>query len=132
MLAIAIGVSLGLFVIGLFLLLKEINKQIMYGLILASIGFLYVGFCWTNLRLFIVCSLQAVVFLFLAYYGSKKSMLILATGYILHGIWDLAFEQVYSTELLPPHYNLFCLAIDFTMGIYLFYLYFQRQRSSSW
>ena len=51
-----------------------------------------------------------------------RNALLLAAGYFLHGIWDLAFGLWASSKLLPPHYDLFCLAIDFTMGLYLLLL----------
>jgi hypothetical protein len=129
MIALIIGVSLGLTIIGFIALLKHLNKHTIYGLILSAIGFLYVGFTWTDLFSVIVCGLQAVVFLFIAYYGSQNRMALLGTGYVLHGIWDLAFNQITSSTLIPPHYDLFCMAIDFTMGFYLIILSVKKEAS---
>lgn len=129
--ALFIGIVSGLFIIGLIKLMKNIEEQLIFGLILSAIGFLYVGFTWTDLPLFGICCLQAIIFLFMAYYGSKKSMLLLAGGYCLHGMWDLAFDQIISTRLIPPHYDLFCLSIDFTIGFYLFILYYKNEKSIS-
>ena len=114
-----IGISSGLLIILLFGILKQFDKKVIYGLILSGIGFLYVGFAWTDLQALIVNSIQAVVFLFLAYYGIKKSVYILAAGYFLHGCWDIAYHFFNEPGLIPPHYDLFCLSIDFTIGIYL-------------
>lgn len=50
MTAALIGISSGLVVIFLFILLKQFDKKLIYGLILCGIGFLYVGFTWTNLQ----------------------------------------------------------------------------------
>jgi hypothetical protein len=63
--------------------------------------------------------IQAVVFLFIAWYGIRRSLYILAAGYFLHGTWDLIYNLFPETNLIPPHYDLFCLSIDFTIGFYL-------------
>ena len=114
-----IGISSGLLLILLFSIFKQFDKKIIYGLILSGIGFLYVGFVWTDLQALVVNSIQAVVFLFLAYYGIKRSIYILAAGYFLHGSWDIAYHFINDPGLIPPHYDLFCLSIDFTIGFYL-------------
>ena len=117
--AIIIGVSLGCLVILTFTVLKGFNKATVYGLILAAIGFLYVGFTWSNMQELIVNIVQAIVFFFIAYYGIKKSIYISAAGYFLHGTWDLVYNLFPNENLIPPHYDLFCWSIDFTMGFYL-------------
>jgi hypothetical protein len=131
MTAIIIGISSGLLIIWTIKFLRYLDKQIIYGLILSAIGFLYVGFCWTDVFSLIVCSVQSVLFLLIAYYGMKKSLLLLAGGYFLHGIWDLAFDLISSSRLIPPHYDLFCLSIDFTTGFYLIVLYRKNEKSIS-
>jgi hypothetical protein len=114
-----IGISSGFLIILVFSILKQFDKKIIYGLILSGIGFLYVGFVWTDLPALIVNSIQAVVFVLLAYYGIKKNLNILAAGYFLHGSWDIAYGFFNEPGLIPPHYDWFCLSIDFTIGIYL-------------
>jgi hypothetical protein len=44
MIPIIIGISSGLTVILIFALVKRLDKQTIYGLMLSGIGFLYVGF----------------------------------------------------------------------------------------
>ncbi|WP_332737564.1 DUF6010 family protein [Flavihumibacter sp.] len=122
MTAALIGISSGLVIIFLFILLKQFDKKLIYGLILCGIGFLYVGFTWTNLPALIVNCIQAVVFMFLAYYGVKKSLYLLAGGYFLHGTWDLLYHLFQDPGLIPPQYDLFCLSIDFTIGFYILLL----------
>ncbi len=119
MTSLIIGISSGILIIFLFEILKRFDKQVVYGLILTGIGFLYIGFTWTDLESLIINSVQAFLFVLLAYYGIKKSIYILALGYFLHGIWDLAYDLLGEPDLIPPHYDLFCLSIDFTIGIYL-------------
>lgn len=126
MTAIIIGIISGLLVIGTISLLKQINKPLIYGLILTGIGYLYVGYNWTNTSALIISSIQSVVFLFITYYGVQKSILVLAAGYFLHGIWDLLFDLFPYSGLMPPHYDFFCLTIDFVIGIYLIILHYRR------
>ena len=120
--SILIGISSGFIVILVINLLKQLEKKTMYGLILSGIGFLYVGFTWTDLTSIIITSFQAIVFLLISYYGIRKSLYILAAGYFLHGIWDFAYNLLPDLHLIPPHYDLFCLSIDFTIGFYLLIL----------
>ncbi|MEQ1677190.1 MAG: DUF6010 family protein [Chitinophagaceae bacterium] len=122
MTSLIIGISTGVLLIIALVMLKRIDKQLFYGLVLTGIGFLYVGFTWTDLESLIINSIQAVVFVLLAYYGIQRSIYILAIGYFLHGTWDLAYDLLGQPDLLPPHYDLFCLSVDFTIGIYLLIL----------
>lgn len=128
MIAALIGIGLGIFVILLIGFLKQLDKKLIYGLILTGIGFIYVGFVWTDLQALIVSCIQAVFFLFLSYYGVKKNVYILAAGYFLHGCWDIAYHLFNNPGLIPPHYDWFCLSIDFTIGAYI--LLIKKQLSS--
>jgi hypothetical protein len=129
MTSMVIGISSGILIVLLFAVLKNLDKKVIYGLILSGIGFLYVGFVWTDLQAFVVSSIQAIIFVFIAYYGIKKSLYILAGGYFLHGCWDLAFSLFEESKLLPPHYDVFCLSLDFIIGIYM--LFFNKDFSKA-
>jgi Family of unknown function (DUF6010) len=118
MISIIIGISSGFLTILLVSILKYLDKKIIYALILSGIGFLYVGFTWADISSLIITALQAIFFLFVAYHG-VKNLYFLAAGYFLHGLWDLAYDFFRLPNLRPPHYDLFCLSIDFTIGIYL-------------
>ncbi len=120
-----IGISSGLLIILLFSILKQLDKMVMYGLILSGIGFLYVGFVWTDIGALIVNAIQAMLFIFLAYFGIKKSVYILVLGYFLHGCWDLAYDLFAEPGLIPPNYDLFCSTLDFIVGAYI--LVFKNQ-----
>ena len=85
MLPVIIGISSGLLVILIIALLKQVDKPTIYGLILSGIGFLYVGFTWSDTRALIITCIQAIVFLFIAWYGIRRSLYVLAAGYFLHG-----------------------------------------------
>src|SRR5690606_38799228 len=119
MTAAIIGITSGLLIILVFILLKQFNKLLIYGLILSGIGFLYVGFAWSDTRALIINAVQAILFVFIAYYGIKKGMVILAAGYFLHGTWDLLYHMFQDPGLIPPEYDLFCMSLDFTIGFYL-------------
>jgi len=62
MIAAIIGISLGIVVIFLISILKSLDKKLMYALILSGIGFLYVGFTWTDKLSLSVTTIQAVFF----------------------------------------------------------------------
>ena len=126
MISVIIGIFSGLFSILIIALLKRLDKQTVYGLILSGIGFLYVGFTWSDTRAVIINGVQAVFFLLIAGYGTRKGLYILAAGYFLHGIWDLVYNLFPGSNLIPPHYDLFCLSFDFVIG---FYLLFTRYKS---
>ena len=119
MIPVFIGIVSGVLVILIFYLLKQFDKAMMYGLILSGIGFLYVGFTWSDTTALIVNCVQAIFFLFFAAYGIRKDLYILAIGYFLHGTWDMVYNLFPGSNLIPPHYDLFCLSIDFTIGLYL-------------
>ena len=130
MIPVIIGISSGLFVILIIALLKQLDKPIVYGLILSGIGFLYVGFTWSDITALIITCAQAVFFLFIACYGIKQSLYILGAGYFLHGIWDLLYNLFPASSLIPPHYDLFCLSIDFTIGAYLLLIRYRKVKVS--
>lgn len=127
--ATLIGVSASLFTILIFTLLKRFDKNVIYGLILAAIGFLYVGYTWSDISALIMNLLQALFFLILAYFGIKKNSYYLIAGYILHGGWDFMYVHVGDPELIPPDYDWFCSTYDFILGFYLLILKFQMNRN---
>ena len=120
--AALIGISAGVITIFIIAMLK-LERPITYALILSGIGFLYVGYTWTDLSTVITTSIQAIFFLFCAYAGVKKNIYFLIAGYFLHGAWDLVYPFFFSSSLIPPHYDMFCLSIDFVMGFYLLKIY---------
>ena len=130
MIPVFIGFVSGLFVILIVYLLKQFDKAVIYGLILTGIGFLYVGFTWSDTTALIINCGQAVFFLLMAAYGIKKDLYILAVGYFLHGTWDMIYNLFPGSSLIPPHYDLFCLSIDFTIGIYLIMIRYRKVKAS--
>ena len=119
MLSALIGLAAGLFTILTFRSLKAVNQTILYGVMLSGIGCIYVGFTWSSWEALAVNVLQATVFALIAFLGIKKSKKFIIAGYFLHGIWDLSYGLFFSSTLIPPHYDLFCLVFDFVVGFYL-------------
>lgn len=130
MIAALIGIGSGFVMILLFSVLKQFNKTIIYGLILCAIGFLYVGYVWTDLSALVINSIQAVAFLFIAYIGIRINTSFLAIGYFLHGTWDILYHLFQDSNMIPPHYDVFCLSIDFTIGTYLLILSYRYNKLS--
>jgi vacuolar-type H+-ATPase subunit I/STV1 len=125
-LALIIGILLGLGSIMFSRLLKGLDERTFYALILSAIGALYVGFSWTDISSLIINIIQCFFFGALAYFGIKKSVYFLATGFILHGIFDIAYSFFPGSRLIPPHYDLFCISVDWVIGFYLFLIKYKQ------
>jgi len=119
----------GLFTILVFTIFKRLDKNVIYGLILAAIGFLYVGYTWSDISALIINLLQALLFLMLAYFGIKKNSNYMIAGYFLHGLWDFMYGHVGDPSLIPPDYDWFCSTYDFIIGFYLLVLKFPLNRN---
>lgn len=128
--ATLIGISAGVFTLLIFAFFKRLDKDLIYGLILAAIGFLYVGYTWSDISALIMNLLQALFFLMLAYFGVKKNSYYLIAGYFLHGLWDFMYGHVGDPGLIPPDYDWFCSTYDFIIGFYLLILKVQMNRNA--
>src|SRR5258705_12295282 len=92
MIAVFIGISSALLIILMIAFFSRRDKQIIYGLILSGIGFLYIGFTWSDAGVVLINGAQAVLFMFISWWGIRKGPYILAAGYFLHGSWDLVYD----------------------------------------
>ena len=128
MIAAIIGILSGILVIVIIRLLKTLDNRTTYGLVLTGIGFLYVGFTWSHLESLVTNAIQAIAFLLLANLGIRKNEAYLIAGFFLHGTWDLIYPLFSTADLIPPHYDVFCLSIDFTIGFYLIYEMVKKHR----
>ncbi|HYD92430.1 MAG TPA: DUF6010 family protein [Flavobacterium sp.] len=131
MIAFLIGLSSSLLTILLFTIFKKFDKRTVYGLILMGIGFLYIGYTWTDLPTAALSGAQALFFMTLAYLGIMRSYWFLIAGYIMHGLWDFLYPVFANPDLLPPDYDYFCFTYDVVVGLYLLFYYFKRVRISS-
>lgn len=128
--AVLIGIGSGLLSIFTILQLRKLDEVTIYAFILVGIGYLYVGFTWSDTASLVICSVQALIFMLIAYFG-MRNIYVLAGGFFLHGIWDIIFGLFPVSSLIPPHYDLFCLSIDFVMGLYLILVGYRRSRTSN-
>ena len=117
--SVIIGLVSGIFLAVALVLFRKTHSQLIYGLTLTGIGFLYVGFTWSDLPSLVISAIQAFVFLLLAYQGVRKHAGFLPLGFFLHGAWDLLYTPFDTPGLIPPHYDAFCLTFDFVIGFYL-------------
>lgn len=127
MTATLIGLVSSLITILIFTFLKRIDKNTIYGLILMGIGFLYIGYTWTDIDTAVMSLVQALFFMVLAYLGIKRSYWFLVVGYLLHGLWDFVYPLVANPDLLPPDYDYFCFTYDFIVGLYLFIINYRAK-----
>ena len=125
-LALIIGLSLGFISILFSRLLKQLDETIFYGLLLAVIGALYVGYTWTDTTSFIINCIQCFFFGTLAYLGIKRNAYLLAAGFVLHGIFDIIYGLFPLPDLRPPHYDVFCISVDWVIGVYLFIIAYRQ------
>lgn len=59
----------------------------------------------------------------LAYkYGSIKGLIILAIGFVAHGIYDVVHLSLYPHSVAPIWWPEFCGSVDILLGIYMLYL----------
>lgn len=114
-----LGIATTMAVIGLVEILRFFEKRLIGALTLAGIAFIYIGFSWGDIPSLIYSIVGVAVFFTLSYLGYKKNFILIITGLIIHGIWDILFPIFSSTA--PEGYGVFCLTIDILLAIY-FYL----------
>jgi len=108
---------------------KYIPHRLAASTILIAIAFIYVGFALqgntaSSATMEIIA---AVVFYIIAVTGYLKYEKLLPAGIILHGVWDIAHHLGFSETRIPDYYPVFCLSIDFVIGIY-FWIIFSRRK----
>lgn len=106
---------------------RKIDLKFYASLNLAVIPFIYIGFSVEPQSLMLTVP-AAAFFLFFAYWGYKKSYMLIVLGLALHGLWDLLFPLV---SIVAPHgYDVFCITIDELLALY-FYLKLRPNKSSN-
>src|SRR5215210_6691358 len=112
------------------LLSKHFSAKLAAATILCSIAFIYVGFSLkgNTIGLIVLEVLIAVVFYLIAVVGYSKNNSLIAYGIVLHGVWDILHHQASFVKTdIPDYYPLYCLIVDFLLGVY-FFLVFKRQK----
>ena len=87
--------------------------------LLAAIAGVYIGIglMVPDRTLVAIETAAACFFLFLAIAGLLYSPLILATGYFLHGLWDLAHHPRYLRSPGPWWYKPLCISYDWLVAV---------------
>ena len=105
-------------VIGFAEIFRKMDLKFFASLNLAVIPFIYIGFSIDPHSLMLTVP-SASLFVFLAYWGYKKSYMFTVVGLVLHGLWDVLFPLV--STVAPHGYDVFCITIDVLLALY-FYL----------
>jgi uncharacterized protein DUF6010 len=113
-----IGIITAIAIIGLLEIARFLEKRLVGALTLVGIAFIYIGFSWSEILSLTYSILGAALFFALSYFGYKKNFILIIVGLILHGIWDMLFPLFSSTA--PEGYGIFCLTVDFLLGIYFY------------
>ena len=97
---------------------------------------IYVGFALFGLvtgtasaNWFLVELIGLAIYFAFAYLGFKKSAALLAVGWALHVVWDLAFHSSGTVDFVPTFYPGVCLGFDLTFAAYIFYRFYLRYRN---
>ncbi|MCK5353120.1 hypothetical protein KAJ77_11075 [bacterium] len=113
------GAALALFTAGVIFTLPDGSAQALLAILLAAIAGVYIGIgLMVRDRLLVTLETTvALFFTFLALTGLLTSPAILALGYFLHGVWDLAHHPRYLRSPGPWWYKPLCLTYDWLVAI---------------
>lgn len=95
-----------------------LEKRLVGAMTLVGIAFIYIGFSWSDVPSLIYSILGVALFFTLAYFGYKKNFILVITGLLLHGIWDVLFP--YLSSAAPEGYDIFCITIDILLAPYFY------------
>jgi hypothetical protein len=113
-----IGLATTIAIIGFLELFKTLDKRLLGAFTLGGIGFIYVGFAWSDLPSLITTVVGVAFFLALSYLGYKRNFHFIIIGLIVHGLWDILYPLFFETA--PEGYDIFCITIDVLLAIYFF------------
>lgn len=116
----AVGLVLGLVSDAITALLTEAQAHVYLGVLLAGIGWVYLGFAVADGRTSAV-AVQAVsisVFLSVAYLGVQlHSGVLLGAGFLAHGAWDFVHHDGHGPTHVREWYPPFCVVADVVIGL---------------
>lgn len=126
--ALTIGILLGCFIVVKFKQMGYEHNNQAYPMLLASFPIYYWIFSLYshNYDALINEFMVGVFFIAiaaLAYRCSKLiSFILLAIGFIGHGVYDIIHVQVFTPSVAPVWWPEFCGAIDILLGLYMLWL----------
>ena len=130
LLALSIGLILATYAIVHFRAFRLEKKQWAYPLLLATFPLYYFVFAiYAGDHGALLNEMYvSAIFIAAAYAGYKLQnsigVIILATGYIGHAVYDVAHNHLFINDGTPFWWPEFCGAVDGLMGLYLVYLAF--------
>jgi hypothetical protein len=116
----AVGLVLGLVSNAYTLLISDSKAYVYLGVLLAGIGFVYLGFAVADGRVSAIAVQigSAAVFLNVAFIGaSERSAVVLGLGYIAHGAWDWLHHNDRGPTHVRTYYPPFCVVADVVIGV---------------
>lgn len=129
------GIVAGVLIILIYhLLSRYITARFFCATIIVAIAFIYVGFSLKENPVSAIAleCIVALAFYFLAVIGYIRNYQLIATGILLHGVWDIFHHQgVFISTDVPGYWPTFCFTIDIIDGLYFLYLIRNQQKSGS-
>ncbi|GMN05586.1 hypothetical protein MTsPCn5_09740 [Croceitalea sp. MTPC5] len=116
---LAIGIILGFATVILAKVTGFSRDRGFYPLLLIVIALYYVLFAFqyaVNTAILLEVGI-ALIFSVLAFIGHKRSLIIVAAGLALHGIYDLLHSAIPYTTEAPDWWAMFCLGFDVVLAI---------------
>jgi hypothetical protein len=105
---------------------KHFTTRLIAATSLVAIAFIYVGFSLKDnpVSMIILDSGMALIFYFMAIIGYMRSDFLIASGIILHGVWDIFHHNGFfiGTDL-PDYWPSFCLTVDIIDGLYFLVIF---------
>ena len=95
------------------------DARMMFGTLLAGIGFVYLGFAVSDGRVsaIVIQAISALVFLNVAQIGIREeSTLVLGLGFVAHGVWDALHHEHHGWTRVRTYYPPFCAVADFVIA----------------
>jgi len=119
------GAALALLTAGVVYALPDGSALAILAILLAVIAGVYIGIGLMVSESFLVTleTVVAVFFGFLALTGLLLSPAILALGYFLHGLWNLAHHPRYLRSPGPWWYKPLCLTYDWLVAVLIIIRY---------
>ena len=109
-----------------FLLLPQPLYALHLAVFLSAIAGVYGGFSVLDgrVRTIVLEGSVMAMFIALAMVGLKFSLLILAFGYVAHGVWDLVHHPKLVTTKIAAWYPPFCAVYDFSIAAFILVYYY--------
>jgi hypothetical protein len=116
----AIGLGLGLAGLAFAPVLSSAQRTVFYGLLLAAVGAVYIGFAIADGRAsaFAVQAVSASAFVAIAYLGvTRDAPALIGAGWLAHAVWDAIHHEGHGPTEVRTWYPPFCAMADLVIGI---------------